>query len=350
MLPRQPHPTLPRLPLQWAKESLAVEDLLSGFGIVLLVAFGAGLCLARGMVGAFGGSGSILRARLSGLPDTQPASSRHPAALTVLRDRRMSRYDAFDFILGSNPLAHAIALELAQARVPLRVGEYLLLRAACAGCAGLLLMALGGSILAILPGAILGYFAPKLYVCHRRRSRLAAIDLQLVEALALTANSMRAGWGFMQAMAQVAHDMPPPIADEFTEVLQEVSLGTSHETAIQSLLRRVPSYDLELVMTAVLIQRQIGGNLAEIMDKIAFTIRERTHLIADIASITAEAKLSMGLLSVLPIGLLIFMAATQPDYMLPFMTDPRGRIMLVSAAMMEIVGVLMLRRFGDVQA
>jgi tight adherence protein B len=233
--------------------------------------------------------------------------------------------------------------------VPLRVGEYLLLRLLTASGAGLLLSVLGGSTLATVPGAIIGYFVPKFYVVHKSKTRISSLNLQLVEALSLSANSLRAGWGFMQAMSQIATEMPPPISEEFTQVLQEVSIGSTNEAAIQSLITRVPSYDLELVMTAVLIQRQIGGNLAEMMDNIAFTIRERTRLIADIASITSESTMSMWVLSLLPIGLLVFMAVTQAEYLGAFMTDPRGRMMLVGAGVMEVAGVLVMRRMADVK-
>src|SRR5439155_25154613 len=114
--------------------------------------------------------------------------------------------------------------------------------------------------------------------------------------------------------------------------------------------KRVPSYDLELVMTAVLIQRQIGGNLAEMMDSIAFTIRERIRLLADIASITAESKMSMWLLGLLPVALLMFLATFEQDYMLPFINDDRGRLMLIAAGTLEVVGMLIIRRLADIRA
>lgn len=326
-----------------------MSDLQLAFGLTVLLAFGAAACLAWGIIGAIRGSSSVIRARLNSRVDQRYVPLAGTSALQVLRDRRMSRIQALNLILNTSPLAQAIALDLARARIPLRVGEYLLLRLVAAAGAGLLLSMLGGSALAIVPGAILGYFAPKVYVGHKNRSRIATLDAQLVEALSLSANSLRAGWGFMQAMAQVANDMPPPISEEFTQVLQEVSIGTTNEAAIQSLIGRVPSYDMELVMTAVLIQRQIGGNLAEMMDNIAFTIRERTRLIADIASITSESTMSMWVLSLLPVALLVFMAVTQPQYMGPFMTDPRGRMMLIGAACMEIAGVLVMRRMANVK-
>ena len=318
-------------------------------GTILLAAFAAAACFVYGLFAVLRGSGSMLTRRLGRSNSNGELAREGPAALEVLRDRRLSNNVAFNLILRAHPLALSIAEELKQAHVALTVGEYLLLRALCSVVAAVLLTSLGGSWLAAVPGAGLGYFAPKVYVSYRRNQRIHRIEGQLVEALTLSANSLRAGWGFMQAMVQVAQDMPAPISDEFTQVFQEVGIGATQENAIQNLIQRVPSYDLELVMTAVLIQRQSGGNLAEMMDNIAFTIRERIRLIADIASITAESTMSMWLLSLLPVGLLMLMAVTQPDYMLPFMTDPRGRMLLVGAGFMEIVGVLVMRKLADIR-
>jgi tight adherence protein B len=326
-----------------------VNELQLAFWATLALAFAAGACLLWGILGAVLGAGSVVRSRLRSTDVEEVVPRAGVTALQVLRDRRMSSIAALNFLLKSSPLAEAIALDLMRARVPLRVGEYLLLRCGCGAGVGLLLMVLGGNALAIIPGAILGYFAPRLYVGQRLRRRISLIDSQLVEALSLSANSLRAGWGFMQAMSQVARDMPAPISEEFSQVIQEVSIGSSNEAAIQNLIKRVPSYDLELVMTAVLIQRQIGGNLAEMMDNIAFTIRERTRLIADIASITAESTMSMWVLSLLPVFLMVLLAVTQADYMVPFMTDPRGRMMLVAAGVMEVLGVLIMRRLANVK-
>lgn len=317
---------------------------------ILLFAFGAVLFLFLGCARGLQGPKSLLKSRLH---EDRPADGPSAPALTavqLLRDRRMSDIRSLNKLLEGSPLAAAVALELAQARLPLRVGEYFLMRIACGVAAALLLMTLGGNVLAAIPGGLIGYFGPKMYVSRRRSRRLATIEGQLVDALSLSANSLRAGWGFMQAMSQVAHEMPPPISEEFTQLFQEVSVGASQEMAIHNLVQRVPSYDLELVMTAVLIQRQIGGNLAEMLDNIAFTIRERTRLLADIVSLTAESKMSMWLLSLLPIGLLILMAVTQPDYTFPFLTDPRGRVLLVGAGVMELLGVLIMRRMSDIKA
>ena len=316
-------------------------------GLIVTAAFCSGLCLIWGIFNTLLGQRLWIKERLAG-PREPTLIPGDPSSVEILRDRRMSRIHRLNRLLRTSPFADSTALELAQAHVPLKVGEYLLLRSLCALVVGYILMSLGGNWLAIVPGALIGYFAPRVYVGHRRSSRIHALEGQLVDALSLSANSLRAGWGFMQAMSQVAQEMPAPISEEFTQVLQEVNIGTPPDIAVQHMLQRVPSYELELVMTSVLIQRQIGGNLAEMIDNIAFTVRERTRLLGDIASITAESRLSMWLLSLLPVALLVFLAVAQPDYMLPFLTDPRGRILLVSAGVMEVLGVVMMKRLAQV--
>lgn len=290
----------------------------------------------------------IAKDRLDSYTKTTESNRATDFNFQVLRDRRLSRFQSLDNILQSNRLADALALQLLQARVSLRVGEYLIITLVCSAAMSYILFSMSGTVMAAPVGAVLGLLAPYLYVQRKRSQRKSALESQLVDALSLVANSLRAGWGFMQSVGQISNRMSPPISEEFTQVIQEVNLGTPAEESIQSMVRRTPSYDLELAMTAVLIQRQVGGNLAEMMDIIAHTIRERLRLLGDIASITAESKMSMWLLSLLPIFLLVIMSITQPDYMLPFLMDPRGRILLTGAGVLEVVGVVIMRRISNV--
>jgi tight adherence protein B len=272
-----------------------------------------------------------------------------PEESPALRDRRFSRFEALNRYLLENPAAAHIALQLAQARVPLRVGEYLMIRVLSALVAGYLMAAVGGHVLAVIPGAALGFFAPHFYVSRLRTRRIKTLEGQLVDALSLSANSLRAGWGFTQAMAQIASEMPPPISEEFNEALQEVGIGATPEEAINNMVARIGSYDVELVMMGVLIQRQIGGNLAEMMDKTVHTIRERMRLLGDIRSIVAESQLSMWLLCLLPVALLVLLTVMMPSYTVPFLEDPRGRLMLMAGGVLELIGVLIMRKISNIE-
>lgn len=311
------------------------------FGVVFMTIMGVSLIAA--------GWKSWTRVRLERYAG-DPAGTEGPVQDSeVLRDRRFSRFAFLNHLLADSPMARATAMKLAQARMPLRVGEYMLIRGVSALGLAYAMAVLGGSILAILPGAVTGYFLPHFYMNHRRGQRIRALELQLVDALSLSANSLRAGWGFTQAMSQIATEMPAPISEEFTQVLQEISIGQTPEDAIENMVKRIDSYDVELVMTGVLIQRQIGGNLAEMMDNTVTTIRERMRLLGDIDSIIAESRLSMWLLCGLPVFLLVFLTITMPQYTLPFLEDPRGRMMLMAAGVMELFGAMIMKRLSKIE-
>lgn len=310
------------------------------FGVIFMMIMGTSLIIA--------GWKSWTRQRLERYAGDAPLADTDEDT-AVLKDRRFSRFNMLNRFLSDSPMAQATATRLVQARMPLKVGEYLVIRVVSAAILAYVLAILGGNVLAIVPGAITGYFLPHLYVEHRRKSRIKALEMQLVDALSLSANSLRAGWGFTQAMSQIATEMPAPISEEFTQVLQEVSIGQTPEEAIHNMVKRIDSYDVELVMTGVLIQRQIGGNLAEMMDNTVTTIRERIRLLGDIDSIIAESRLSMWLLTGLPVFILVFLAIAMPDYTLPFLEDPRGRLMLLAGGVFEVFGVIVMKRLSNVE-
>lgn len=267
----------------------------------------------------------------------------------VMREQHYSSIERLDALLRDNPLAAQAARDLARARVPLRVGEYFLLMLFLAGFGFYLAWSSAGNILAGVVVAALGGLAPKLYVSYRQGQRVRAVDDQLVDLLSLCSNSLRSGWGFLQALEHVSKELPAPISQEVTQMLEEVSLGATPEDALMALQQRVPSYDLELIVTAVLIQRRAGGNLAEMMDNIAHTIRERVALLGEIRTITAESRMSMWLLALLPIGLLLILSTANPTYIEPLMVDPRGRLILMGAGGLEFMGVLILRRLANIR-
>ncbi len=157
-------------------------------------------------------------------------------------------------------------------------------------------------------------------------------------------NSLRAGYSFLQAMDMVAREMSPPISEEFTSTMKEMSLGSPTETALATLSDRVGSEDLELVVTAVLIQRQIGGNLAEVLDNIADTIRERVKLRREIKTLTAQGRMSGIIIGVLPCALGVFLYAVNPEYISLLFTHPTGRLMVGLAVFGEFIGMLVIRR------
>lgn len=267
----------------------------------------------------------------------------------LLRDRAFSKHQAINRILQHNSLARSIARDLNRARVALKVGEFLTVSVLLAAAGYSLGSVFAGSPIASAGLAALGAYLPKLYLNRKIAQRVEAVERQLVDMLALCANSVRSGWGFLQALEQVAAELPAPISEEARQVLEEVRLGANPEDALAALQERIPSYDLELVITAVNIHRRTGGNLAEMMDTIAHTIRERVKLLGEVRGITAESRLSAWVLSLLPIALLLILTALNPDYLSPLLTDPRGRVVLMSAGVLEVLGIAMLRRLSRVE-
>ena len=182
------------------------------------------------------------------------------------------------------------------------------------GAAGFLL---SGMVVAIV-GGLIGFFIPPIYVGRAKSGRLKAFDNQLADMLNLVVNGLRAGFSTLQAMEAVSHEMPTPISDEFRRVVQEMQLGITMEDALEHLMRRIQSDDLDLVVTAINVQREVGGNLAEILDVISFTIRERVRIKGEISALTAQGRATAWVISALPIALVVLLYLVNRPYIMQF--------------------------------
>ena len=237
-----------------------------------------------------------------------------------------------------------LRLLMLQADLRLRPTEWL------AGCLGLALAGLllgllvWHSFLAALLLATLGVGLPQLALHSRRQTRLRRFETQLPDALMLLTSALRAGHSFSSAMQTVAAELPPPLAAEFAWASGEVGLGVPLETALSRVLARVPSPDLDLVVTAILIQLPLGGNLAEVLDTIAETIRERVRVSGEVQTLTAEGRLSAGILIVLAPALALLLFLRSPDYFTPLLQSPFGHLLIGGAIAGQIVGALLIRR------
>ena len=185
-----------------------------------------------------------------------------------------------------------IARELARADVKLKVAEYFALIVISIIGSGAIAWLLGSrQPISFLIGAAVGFFLPRMYVNQQKKRRLKRFNEQLSDMINLMVNGLRAGYSTMQAMESVSKEMPSPISDEFRRVVQEMQLGIPMEAALENLLRRIPSQDLDFMVTAVNVQREVGGNLSEILDTISFTIRERGRIKGYIQTLTARCAL-----------------------------------------------------------
>jgi tight adherence protein B len=212
-----------------------------------------------------------------------------------------------------------IAQDLARADLKFKAGEYLVLIAMSIVLVGGIAWLIGGrNIISFGIGAVLGYLMPGLYVKQQQARRLNRFNDQLSDMLNLMVNGLRAGYSTLQAMEAVSKELPSPICDEFRRVVQEMQIGIPMDGALQNLLRRIPSDDLDFVVTAINVQREVGGNLSEILDTISFTIRERVKIKGEVRVITSQVRASGTLLALIPIFLTIVLWFLNPKYLMSF--------------------------------
>ena len=196
---------------------------------------------------------------------------------------------------------------------------------------------------------VAGYFIPGIYVNFRQKARLKAFNNQLGDTLILLSNALKAGYSFAQAVDTVAKNASPPIADEFTRAVREMNLGGTIEESLGSMVKRIESDDLDLMVTAVAIHRTVGGNLAEILDNIAYTIRERIRIKGQIATLTASARSSGQLITGLPVILAVFMYFATPTYFKPMTESPVGWAILGAACFMIFLGNLVMGKVTAIE-
>jgi tight adherence protein B len=245
-----------------------------------------------------------------------------------------------------------IATDIARADLKLTVAEYVLLNIASTliGLLAALLLFQGDArwLLAIA-GGVVGFYGPRFYLRYLQQKRLTTFNSQLGDTIVLLSNSLRSGYSLLQSMETVAKELPAPMSVEFTRVTREIGLGLSIQEALANLLRRIPSEDLDMMITAVNIQHEVGGNLADILDTIAFTIRERVRIKGEIRSITAQQKLSGTILSLLPVLLGIVLYAMNPNYISKLWADLCGWIMLLVGGTMIAIGYFVVQRIVAIE-
>jgi tight adherence protein B len=239
-------------------------------------------------------------------------------------------------------------VQLARADIPLKGEEFLGLTIILVLGGGLFVTLIGGNPAAGLMAAALGGYLPHFGLRLAKTRRLAQFNGQISDALVIMANSLRSGFSFLQAMDMVRKEIPGPIAKEFGVALQEMNWGTPTEEALQSMASRVDSEDLELVVTAVLIQRQVGGNLAEVLDNIATTIRERVRIKGEIKTLTAQGRISGLIIGLLPILLTTVLFFLNPEYVKLLFTSKAGLMMVSFAVMSQILGLALIKKIVQI--
>jgi tight adherence protein B len=257
---------------------------------------------------------------------------------------------SLDEAVAGRGFAQNISTELARADLKLTVGEYLILIVTSTlGIAVLAYVLMHQNPFMTFGGLVLGFFLPRFYVKFRQNKRLNDFNNQLGDAINLLGNGLRSGYSLLQAMDAVASEMPPPISEEFRRVVREIGLGLSNERAMNNMLRRIPSDDLDLMITAVNVQHEVGGNLAEILETISHTIRERVRIKGEIRVLTSQQMLSGYVLSFLPIGLGLYLYAVNPEYMGGMFEDACGWGMIITGGLMIVIGFVVIRKIVNIE-
>ena len=272
-----------------------------------------------------------------------PGAAGDSKASGLLKDNRLSDSAQFDAWLRRMPGTGRLHAFLQQAGVSWSVASFLL-STTLAFMAGAVLALLFGMIpaLALLLGLALSLL-PWMVAVRKREQRLKALELQLPEAADLISRSLRAGHAFPATLQMLADEMPDPIAAEFRIVSDEVNFGLPMADALQRLAGRVPLADLQYLVVAVLIQREAGGNLSELMSKVSLLVRQRLKLQGDVRVLSAEGRMSAWILCLLPVFVALVFSVTSPDYLKRFLDDPAGPVMLAVAMVMMFFGVLWMR-------
>jgi tight adherence protein B len=298
-------------------------------------------------------SGSSVEERMARYAGNQPAPvDVKPGETKKKRSRgRKDLVDPFATLSGDaadKKFSTKVQRDLARANLKLRVAEYYYIRIGTALGLGLVLGLLRDPLSGLV-GAILGYFLPRIYVGRRIGGRLGAFNKQLADTITLLSNSLRAGSSFLQSIELVSRETPAPMGEEMGRVVREVNLGLGMEEALANLVRRIRSDDLDLMVTAIGVQQQVGGNLAEILDTIAFTIRERVRIKGEINTLTAQGRMSGYLVAFLPIGIAITLNFINPAFMQPLFTQLLGQILLTVGSIMMIIGFFAIQKIVSIK-
>lgn len=251
--------------------------------------------------------------------------------------------------LSGRTFAAALQTDLARANVKLTVGEFVILQIGATLALGVLAWLISGAVLVGGVFGVLGWFVPKIWLGRRQAGRLKAFNNQLADTIGLMGNSLRSGLSLVQAMEMISREAEPPVSDEFQRVVREIGLGVGPQEALLHLVRRVKSDDLDLLVIAILVQFEIGGNLSRILDSIASTIRERVKLQGEIRTMSAQGRMAGYVLSGMPVaigGLLMLIA---PSYMGALFTPGPWLVLPVGAFIGIVIGSFTIRKLVAIE-
>lgn len=311
------------------------------FVVVTLAAF-AGLSL----LDERNAQARLLRDRLS---ESQKPAEQPLQDVALVRDEMLSRIPAFDAVLRRSERVSLLQKMLTQGNVNVRAGNFLMFCVVGAAAFGLLFFIAGGNLILGWAGAILGFFVPYAYASHMRQKRFQRFEEKFPEAIDTLARAVRAGNAFTTALEMIANEVSEPVAGEFRQLYEEQKFGLPVRDALINLAERIPLVDVKFFVTAVMLQRETGGNLAEILDNLSYVIRERFKILRQVRVHTAQGRLTMVLLMALPPTIVVIMLSINPGFIRPLFTDPLGHALIVVGITLQTLGYFFIRRIIRIQ-
>jgi len=287
----------------------------------------------------------VLRDRLSATQKTDSP----PVDVALLRDEMLSRIPALDTLLRRSERVTVLQKMLTQGEVNVRAGNFLLFCLVSAVVFGLVFMVAGGGAVFGWAGLVLGFFVPYAYASHKRAKRFQMFEEKFPEAIDTLARAVRAGHAFTTALELIASEVSEPVAGEFRQLFEEQKFGLPVRDALINLAERIPLVDVKFFVTAVMLQRETGGNLAEILDNLSYVIRERFKILRQVRVHTAQGRLTMVLLMALPPTIVCVMLVMNPGFIQPLFTDPLGHALIVGGITLQTFGYFVIRRIIRIQ-
>lgn len=269
--------------------------------------------------------------------------------VALLRDEMMSRIPALDTLLRRSERVSLLQKTLSQGNVNIRAGNFLMLCGVSAVAFGLILYIAGGNVLFGWAGFLLGFFLPYAYASHMRSKRFQRFEERFPEAMDTLARAVRAGHAFTTALELIANEIAEPVAGEFRQLYEEQKFGLPVREALMNLTERVPLVDVKFFVTAVMLQRETGGNLAEILDNLSYVIRERFKIQRQVRVHTAQGRLTMLMLMALPPTMVVIMLMINRGFILPLFTDPLGHALIVGGIALQTFGYFFIRKIIRIQ-
>jgi len=316
------------------------------FVMVALIAF-----LIGSLIDQRNARARLIRDRLASVE--KPAERQPGEDLALVRDELLSEIPAFDSLLRRSARVSNLQILLSQANIDMRAGNVLLICLVTAAACGALVFLAGGSSpwapmvawVALILGGILQYS----YVSYRRTRRFQRFEELFPEAIDTLARAVRAGHAFTVALEMIANEVSDPIASEFRKLFEEQKFGLPVRDALMNLTERVPLVDVKFFVTAVMLQRETGGNLAEILDNLSYVIRERFKIMRQVRVYTAQGRLTMMLLMGLPPIIVVTMLILNPSFIRPLFADPIGHVLVVAGITLQTFGYFVIRRIIQIQ-